>query len=250
MIGLGSNRLTVCRRGGMSVTQAGRGGMEWLAGGRVPSWASPYSAQATQALKAQFPTQWPTIRDYGFAHPEIVPYADAVPLVFGNFFADAELIPVKDAGLMTFRTLEDGSIFLRIMHHHIKNATQLFTKTSAHYNVDSELFSLLKRIGDYQLNSKYEFYAEQWNNEGDATPIKPRWSQTSNPYTSTTCTGYTNISNSIRGLRFYSTTSNTLITDTTPWWGACGCWTAYQGGIPGLNATVAKGTLDLWIRVA
>ena len=80
MIGLGSNRLTVCRRGGMSVTQAGRGGMEWLAGGRMPSWASPYSAQATAALLAQFPTQWPTIRDYGVAHPEIVPYVNANPL--------------------------------------------------------------------------------------------------------------------------------------------------------------------------
>lgn len=77
MIGLGSNRLTVCRRGGMSVTQAGRGGMEWLAGGRMPRWASPYSAAATAALKAQFPTQWPTIRDYGFAHPEIVGYMNA-----------------------------------------------------------------------------------------------------------------------------------------------------------------------------
>ena len=77
MIGFGSNRLTIARRGGMSVTQAGRGGMEWLAGGRVPSWASPYSAQATAALKAQFPTQWPTIRDYGFAHPEIVGYMNA-----------------------------------------------------------------------------------------------------------------------------------------------------------------------------
>lgn len=79
MIGLGSNRLTVCRRGGMRVTQAGRGGMEWLAGGRMPSWASPYSAQATAALKAQFPTQWPTIRDYGFAHPEIVPIVNQYP---------------------------------------------------------------------------------------------------------------------------------------------------------------------------
>ena len=77
MIGLGSNRLTIARRGGMSVTQAGRGGMEWLAGGRMPSWASPYSAQATAALKAQFPTQWPTIRDYGFSHPEIVSYMNA-----------------------------------------------------------------------------------------------------------------------------------------------------------------------------
>lgn len=77
MIGLGSNRLTVCRRGGMSVTQAGRGGMEWLAGYRDPIWASPYSAQATAALKAQFPTQWPTIRDYGWEHPEIVGYMNA-----------------------------------------------------------------------------------------------------------------------------------------------------------------------------
>lgn len=77
MIGLGSNRLSVCRRGGMSVTQAGKGGMEWLAGGRLPSWATPYSAQATVALLAQFPTQWPTIRDYGFAHPEIVGYMNA-----------------------------------------------------------------------------------------------------------------------------------------------------------------------------
>ena len=77
MIGLGSNRLSVCRRGGMSVTQAGRGGMEWLAGGRRPRWSGPYSAQATVALKAQFPTQWPTIRDYGFAHPEIVGYMNA-----------------------------------------------------------------------------------------------------------------------------------------------------------------------------
>ena len=51
--------------------------MEWLAGGRMPSWASPYSYQATEALLAQFPTQWPTIRDYGFAHPEIVGYMNA-----------------------------------------------------------------------------------------------------------------------------------------------------------------------------
>ena len=78
MIGLGSNRLTCCRRGGMSVTQAGRGGMEWLAGGRWPSWASPYSAQATAALKDAFTAaQWATIRDYGFAHPEIVGYMNA-----------------------------------------------------------------------------------------------------------------------------------------------------------------------------
>ena len=55
--------------------------MEWLAGGRMPSWASPYSAQATAALLAQFPTQWPTIRDYGFAHPALVPFINEDPMM-------------------------------------------------------------------------------------------------------------------------------------------------------------------------
>ena len=88
MIGLGSNRLTVCRRGGMSVTQAGRGGMEWLAGGRMPSWASPYSAQATAALKAQFSAeQWATIRDYGFSHPALVPFINEDPMLVMSLIA-------------------------------------------------------------------------------------------------------------------------------------------------------------------
>ena len=47
--------------------------MEWLAGVRWPRWSSPYSVQATAALKAQFSLeQWATIRDYGFAHPEYI----------------------------------------------------------------------------------------------------------------------------------------------------------------------------------
>ena len=103
MIGLGSNRLTVCRSGGMSVTQAGRGDMEWL-GVRYPSWASPYSAQATAALKAQFPTQWPTIRDYGVAHPEIVPYVNQYPVGWGNIIANYQLCEyVRSTGTQYFR---------------------------------------------------------------------------------------------------------------------------------------------------
>ena len=81
MIGLGSNRLTVCRRGGMSVTQAGKGGMEWL-GVRDPIWASPYSAQATAALKDAFTAaQWQTIKAYGFAHPALVPFINEDPML-------------------------------------------------------------------------------------------------------------------------------------------------------------------------
>lgn len=83
MIGLGSNRLSVCRRGGMSVTQAGKGGMEWL-GVRGTSWASPYSAQATAALKAQFPNDWVAIRTFGFENPQYVPYINQYPMIAGS----------------------------------------------------------------------------------------------------------------------------------------------------------------------
>lgn len=100
MIGLGSNRLSVCRRGGMSVTQAGRGGMEWL-GVRYPLWAQwwlPYSRQAGEALKAQFPTQWPTIRDYGFAHPALVPFINEDPMLVMSLIDGLGVRTIKSDG--------------------------------------------------------------------------------------------------------------------------------------------------------
>ena len=109
MIGLGSNRLTVCRRGGMSVTQAGKGGMEWLAGGRMPSWATPYSAQATAALKDAFTAaQWVTIRDYGFSHPEIVGYMNAYAP------EDAKIAYSLVAGLGVRYLRGDGTAYINI----------------------------------------------------------------------------------------------------------------------------------------
>ena len=70
-------RETIRRRGGLELTSRVVGGL-WVVGQRtVPEKPSPYSAAATAALKAAFPTQWPTIRDYGFAHPEIVGYMNA-----------------------------------------------------------------------------------------------------------------------------------------------------------------------------
>lgn len=81
MIGLGSNRLTIARRGGMSVTQAGRGGMELLLGGRGALGASPYSAQATAALKRNFPSYWNDIMQYGLRNPNMVPLINEDPML-------------------------------------------------------------------------------------------------------------------------------------------------------------------------
>ena len=144
MIGLGSNRLTCCRRGGMAITQAGRGGMEWLAGGRMPRWASPYSAQATAALKAQFPTQWPTIRDYGFAHPEIVGYMNAYApedakiayslvegigtryLVGNNYsYIDTGVAPDSTTYMyMKFKVVQTGNAYLNVISYSDKQSNQ------------------------------------------------------------------------------------------------------------------------------
>ena len=77
MIRLDGNSLAAFRGAGVAGTVQSVAGCELFGAARSPKWASPYSAAATRALKAQFPTQWPTIRDYGFAHPEIVGYMNA-----------------------------------------------------------------------------------------------------------------------------------------------------------------------------
>ena len=67
-------RETIRRRGGLELTSRVVGGL-WVVGERTQT--SPYNAAATAALMAAFPTQWPTIRDYGRQHPEIVGYMNA-----------------------------------------------------------------------------------------------------------------------------------------------------------------------------
>ena len=62
-------RETIRRRGGLELTSRVVGGL-WVVGQRtVPEKPSPYNAAATAALMAAFPTQWPTIRDYGYTTP-------------------------------------------------------------------------------------------------------------------------------------------------------------------------------------
>ena len=77
MIRLDGNSLAAFRGAGVAGTVQSVAGCELFGAARSPLWASPYSAAATRALKAQFPTQWATIRDYGFSHPEIVGYMNA-----------------------------------------------------------------------------------------------------------------------------------------------------------------------------
>lgn len=50
-------------------------------GGRCYYKDSPYSLAATQALRAAFPQYWTAIRDYGYAHPALVPFINEDPML-------------------------------------------------------------------------------------------------------------------------------------------------------------------------
>ena len=106
MIRLDGNSLAAFRGAGVAGTVQSVAGCELFGAARIPSWASPYSAAATAALKAQFPTQWPTIRDYGFAHPEIVGYMNAYAP------EDAKIAYSLVEGIGTRYWIQDGTSYV------------------------------------------------------------------------------------------------------------------------------------------
>lgn len=114
-----------------------------------------------------------------------------------------------------------------------------------------------------QISDTWELMVKQ-KTTSDATETKWRWIQTVNPMTATfdqtkaanvtkiTTSGYTNTS--YAGGAYYNNGSNTylVINNSTNgnWHGALGCWTLYQGGIPGYpNTIVTTGYQDLYLRM-
>ena len=82
MIRLDGNSLAAFRGCGVAGTVQSVAGCELFGAAREPLWASPYSAAATRALKDAFTAaQWVTIRDYGFAHPALVPFINEDPML-------------------------------------------------------------------------------------------------------------------------------------------------------------------------
>lgn len=240
---IGNREISLGVMGGTLITAACYGGGEVFG-------VTPYDKATTRYLKATYPSYWAQIRDYGFANPQLVPWINedrdiAVSLIKPEFVA------VQQAGLLTFKYLQDGSLWLQLLHHHIKNGTQKFNNaTDAEYRVDAELFSILKFIGDFQRDGKYEFLAEEYLTEGATAHTDHRWSQTSNPMDLQSISGFVNISNAQKGL--CTCPSNTRLAWTNSssnWFAATGCYTYYQGGIPSYYSSANKGTLDLWIRL-
>ena len=81
MIRLDGNSLAAFRGAGVAGTVQSVAGCELFGAAREPLWASPYSAAATAALKAQFPDKWNDIMDYGFRNPNMVPWINEDPML-------------------------------------------------------------------------------------------------------------------------------------------------------------------------
>ncbi len=156
-------------------------------------------------------------------------------------------------GLMDNNWTPDEPVWLRILHHNAP-ATNLFTQANCKDNDDENLFSKLKVLFDNdnfrRADGNYEFMAKERLEANSAEQVY-RWTQTSNP-TASTCTGYNLISQTNNpgrnfGLSF-GPTGNCIFSNKNAWWCAVGCWTAYQGGIPGFNNVVKTGYMDLYVR--
>ena len=140
MIRLDGNSLAAFRGAGVAGTVQSVAGCELFGAARMPSWASPYSAAATRALKAQFPTQWPTIRDYGFSHPEIVGYMNAYAP------EDAKIAYSLVEGIGTRWLVGDGTAYIN--SGWIPKESNFEIKTRYKY----------KRLG-----TNMALYANRWN---------------------------------------------------------------------------------------
>ena len=164
----------------------------------------------------------------------------------------------------SFTVEPDGSVWLHIFHHN-NPAGGLFTSsdtfaTGVYIDVDRwyDIEQFCNAVSTWELMTKQR-------NTTTSDEVKYRWIQTVNPNTAAwadvspsasgitriTTTGYS--TSTVSG-GIYKLNSNTKFvmanSSNGNWFGATGCWTAYQGGIPGyLNTVCTTGYMDLYLRI-
>lgn len=163
----------------------------------------------------------------------------------------------------TIYTEPDGSAWIRIVHHN-NPAGELFSSTD---NFNDFVYKDTNRwffasLCDRNINDKWEFMVKQ-KYSSISSEEKYRWVQFVNPFIATwndvkaanveknTTSGY-NVNTSSGGIYKHNTNTYFVIANASSgnWYGALGCWTAYQGGIPGFpNTTVTSGYMDLYYRI-
>ena len=161
-------------------------------------------------------------------------------LATGGF---SNIAPTQD---MEIKVLSDGSAWARILHHNNKSGTVLFTSSNLMNIQSTNLYSRLYLLECFRdKNGGFEFMVIQ----PDIDNTIYRWKQSNNPTNTTTLTDYVSVQNGQGGL--VKCSGNTLCavsTSTSNWWCAVGCYTAYNGGIPGFGKKTVTGSLDFYVR--
>ena len=156
----------------------------------------------------------------------------------------------------------DGSVWLQIVHHN-NPAENLFNSTddfTSGVYLDTNRWFYVNLCSYF---SSWELMIKQKENNNE-TEKRYRWTQLYNPMLATfeqtmaadvvfnTTSRYT-IPAVVYGGLWCKNTSSYLVANNNNsgnWWGAVGCWTNYQGGIPGYDGKlVTNGYMDLYIRI-
>ena len=156
----------------------------------------------------------------------------------------------------------DGSCWIRIFHHN-NPASYLFKNTD---NFSANVYKDENRWFNFNICnsfSAYEFIARVKRTINDTERVY-RWIQNTNPlmatFDQTKVANITKVSGydswPLGGL--YRLNSSTYLTANNGtngnWFGATGCWTAWNGGIPGwastsANDAVTTGYVDIYLRI-
>lgn len=164
----------------------------------------------------------------------------------------------------------DGSKWVRIFHHNNPTLYKFASTnpwTTPFYIDENRWWNICLLSNPSLVFPNYELMVKQKPIAGMAETIY-RWAQPTNPMTGDfNSTVYTNINTNFDTSRYkkpkggiYTHNSNARIVmnngSNGSWFGAIGCWTAWEGGIPGFyeygvtsGVPVSTGYIDLFIRV-
>lgn len=160
----------------------------------------------------------------------------------------------------TIKIESDGSLWTHIFHHNAP-ASNLFASTD---DFTKALYKNENLWFDFSLCNnvnKWELLVIQASTAG-ATEKKIRWIQQYNPLIAT----FDNVAKEnityIIGSEYstsswgglYHRSGNTYLCANNGtngnWWGATGCWTAYQGGLPAFFGEICStGYYDIYLRI-
>ena len=152
-------------------------------------------------------------------------------------------------------TLNDGSTWVKLMHHN-NPAANLFTTSNCKNNEAENLYSklyLIETDANFKSTDGYYEYLVKEKATSASTETTIRMKQTSNPATTSTITGVVIVdagtAPTARLIGLKHNGSSAYMHNGSSWWCAVGAWNRYNGGIPGFLDTVTSGYLDFYMRI-